>query len=60
MKQIKLQNSDQLAECDDQDYAYLNQFNWYLDKDGYAVRYDYPTGEVIEMGHEVLKLSGQI
>jgi hypothetical protein len=60
MKQIPLKNSDQLAQCDDEDFDYLNQFNWHLDKDGYAVRYDYETGDVIEMGYEVLKLHGEI
>jgi len=54
MKQIKLKNSNEEAICDDEDYEYLNQFQWHLDKDGYAVRYVYESGEVIEMGEEVL------
>ena len=60
MKQIKLKNSNKQATCDDEDYEYLNQFHWHLDKDGYAVRYDYETGEAIEMGEEVLKLNHKL
>ena len=60
MKTIALKNSDKSATCDDEDYEYLNQFNWHLDKDGYVVRYIYETGKVIEMGEEVLKLHENI
>ena len=37
MKTIKLQNSDQVAKCDDEDFDYLNLFEWHL-IDGHAVR----------------------
>jgi hypothetical protein len=57
MKYISLKNSLKQAICDDKDYEYLNQFNWFLDEDGYAVRYDYETGDVIEMGEEVLGIN---
>jgi uncharacterized protein (UPF0297 family) len=38
MKLIPLQNSNRQAKCDDEDYEYLNQFEWYL-LDGHATRF---------------------
>lgn len=35
-KRILLSNSGDWAIVDNQDYDYLNQFNWYLDRNGYA------------------------
>ena len=39
MAKIKLQNSSSHALCDDDDYDFLNQYEWYKNPQGYAVRY---------------------
>lgn len=46
-KRIKLINSTQTAIVDDEDYEWVNQFEWFLE-DGYAktILYD----EKVEMG----------
>ena len=40
MKTIKINGQAKLvASVDDDDYPYLSRFNWFLNKDGYVVRY---------------------
>ena len=53
MKKIKLMNSDKEAMVDDEDYEYLNQFQWFLTKKGFAAREDVD-GARIYMHDEVL------
>ena len=55
MQTIPLTNSDQVALVDDQDYAYLSQWQWRLHSMGYACREDYSTGKHVTIFiHNVL------
>ena len=56
MKTIQLTNSTEVALVDDEDYAYLNQFRWLLNSDGYVIRYD-NNNSLIYMHREVIALS---
>ncbi len=52
MKEITLRNSSKKAQVDDEDYAYINQFEWFLTKKGYAARID--GDDVIYMHDDVM------
>lgn len=64
MKKIKLQNSNKKAFCDDEDFEYLNQFEWYINPEGYAVRFVEMDGAdalmEIRMDHEVMERAGKL
>lgn len=53
MKEIKLTNSSTKAQVDDEDYAWVNTYEWELDRDGYAVTF--VNGERVEMGYMIVK-----
>ena len=59
MKKIKLQNSDKKAVCDDDKYEWLNQWSWFLDKDGYVVRYTTKKGKRLTIGMPRMLVKGK-
>lgn len=44
MKYIKLTNSDELVQVSDEDYDYLNQWNWQIDNKNKVQRSEYRNG----------------
>lgn len=59
MKKIKLQNSDKMALVDHEDFDYLNQWTWFLDKDGYVVRYTTSKGKRLTIGMHRMLVKGE-
>lgn len=59
MKTIKLQNSDKEAMCDDEDFERLSQWTWFLNKDGYIVRYTTKQGKKLTIGMHRMLLEGE-
>lgn len=59
MRQIKLQNSNKEATCDDDKYELLCQWTWFLDKDGYAVRFTTSKGKRLTMGMHRMLVKGE-
>lgn len=39
-KEIVLTNSNKKAMVDDEDFEWVNQWKWFLDRDGYAARWE--------------------
>ncbi len=58
MKTIKLQNSNEVAQCDDEDYEFLSQWTWFLDKDGYIARYTTKKEKRLTIGMHRMLLDG--
>jgi len=59
MKKIKLTNCDKYALVDDEDFEWLNQFNWYLSDKGYVKRGQYmkatQSTKQVRMHREIMK-----
>lgn len=53
MKKIKLTNSSQTAMVDDEDYGWLNQYEWSMDDEGYAVTK--VGGKIIHMENMIVR-----
>lgn len=53
MKEITLTNSNKKAQVDDEDFEFINSFEWHLSNDGFA-KTVFDNGREIEMGSLVM------